>query len=243
MSNHDPQVPGQAAAAGPGAVAAPGWRPALLARYAHALMGVQPPAPRAALALHTVGPVGGAQQAVWPALLAWCADGARTGAVVLPWQRPSIARPLAVARLDGPRGSGRHPLAQALGEHLSRDAALAALPGRGAQLALRLRVKAAELCWWRAAPDDAVWDAGWLRTDLPDLAARLAAWSPRRPTLLLADAPAPQVLAGWIDGLRALAAHTRQPVRLLLLPQGAPVPLDAPDAPITLQRLPDDLRG
>lgn len=167
----------------------------LLARYDGTLL--QPPegdatGARAALA-----------QAPGPRLLDWCHDAPR----------------MDCASLAGAQATA---LAQALALHLDGSDRLAACPGAGARLALRLRVKADDLALaWRAPRRGDCWDSGWL-ADGPEALARLAAWQPRRATLVLLASPAGQAQADadarWHAAVRLLAARAAalaRPVRLL----------------------------
>ncbi len=142
----------------------PGFWHTLRARYD--LQALQPPEGLDARRLQ-------AAQAhpLWPELQAWCHGEAR-------W----AARPLAVA--DDAQADAI-TLAQALGLVLDGSLQLQACRGGAQRLALRLRTKWQDMAPHRR-PASAPWDAGWLRPGASGLQA-LQRFTPRRPTLLLAD--------------------------------------------------------
>jgi hypothetical protein len=214
-----------------------GWRvsrrvlPALLARYDGRFQHPPPAAPAQAVQALLQSPAG-------LQLLTWCWHGARGTAVPWWWpgQRPVLGLALSVAAFgaasnDKPAVSVQ-ALAQALALHLDGSLQLQAASSRWAGLALRLRVKGADLCWWRQRQFADPWDAGYLlkHTDTP---AHLARWLPRRASLLLADDLPSAQLRACLQSLHARHAAFVHPVRLLILQAPADVQAMAGAEPIT----------
>jgi hypothetical protein len=210
-----------------------GWRvlcrlmPALLARYDGRVQRPPPPAPALAVQALLQSPAG-------LQLLAWCDDGAFGTA--LPWWRPGQRRvpgqAVSLAVFADVADKQPAALAQALALHLDGSLQLQAAGGRWAGLALRLRVKGADLCWWRQRQFTDPWDAGYLLTHT-DTPGHLARWLPRRASLLLADDLPPAQLRACLHSLNTARAAFAHPVRLLILQAPADVQAMAGAAPIT----------
>ncbi len=197
--------------------------PRLIARYDGEALQAEPPP--------TVGHyAAGAQQAiqppVWTALEAWCRYGTGTGRQ--PFHRPSIppemALPFSLAVMSGDDAAGKARLAHAFARHLDRNDELAALSAtsRWRGVLLKLAVKWHELWWWRQRHPRQPWDCGYLADDAAAI-ARLAAFRPRRPTLIIAtrlgsSAHLEQVLQIFC----ATQADYHHPVRLLVLELAVP---------------------
>ncbi|MFO1225561.1 hypothetical protein [Roseateles sp.] len=188
-------------------------------------------------------PEGDTDSQTTPALIAairtWCT--AHLGSGRTPFWRPGavpdVAQRLSVALLSGPAPAAQ---IEALARQLDRDDELAALAAvsRRRAIGLKLAVKWQELWWWRARHPQQAWDCGWLRADV----AALAAFSPRRPTLVIAQGLAAAAIDAAVRHLQAAHGSYRHPVRLLVLasemPEGfatrlaaAGVPLVCIDAP------------
>lgn len=172
-------------------------------------------------------------------LRAWCMTGLGSGRTPFwrPWALPDVAQRLSVALLTGPAPTAQ---IEALARQLDRDDELAALAAQSRRqaIALKLAVKWQELWWWRARHPRQAWDCGWLREDV----SALASFSPRRPTLVVAQALSGPVIDTALQHLLAAHGNYRHPVRLLMLaremPEGlasrliaASVPLVCIDAP------------
>lgn len=165
------------------------------------------------------GDAGPATPALRADILAWCLAGLGTGRAPFwrPAALPDVAQRLSVAVLAGPAPTA---LIEALARQLDRDDELAALAAQSKRqaIALKLAVKWQELWWWRARHPRQAWDCGWLREDV----AALARFSPRRPTLVIAQGlPAPTI-ASAVQQLLAAQASYRHPVRLLVLATALP---------------------
>jgi len=187
----------------------------LIARYDRAALRVGPAADSIG---YRPGPLHPHQQAAWTWLQAWCFDGAGDGRspFMQPVAPPHVPLRWAVAVLTGPRGSGRSHLAEAFSRHLDGDDRLQALRGRAARLRLRLGVKLADACWWRARRADDPWDCGYLVDEALALQA-LQHFQPRRATLLVADDLPERALLERVAALAPRSAGFRQPVRLLVI--------------------------
>ena len=161
--------------AGPGALAGFLLR-SLTARYDNAALS-----PRAT----GFQPDAHADPALITDLRAWCMTGLGSGRTPFwrPWALPDVAQRLSVALLTGPAPTAQ---IEALARQLDRDDELAALAAQSRRqaIALKLAVKWQELWWWRARHPRQAWDCGWLREDV----SALASFSPRRPTLVVAQA-------------------------------------------------------
>lgn len=158
---------------------------------------------------------------------------AGTAVGAAPWTRPSArpapAQAFAECTLDPlPATTTRLPVerpdqvpAEALADLLARELdggwRLDRLP-RLAGLGFRVRVKLADLAWWRPVDPADPWDAGWVRAT-PAACAELAErFQPRRTTLLLAEAAQAEVLAPVRDALRRRAAGLPRALRWVWVP-------------------------
>lgn len=164
--------------------------------------------------------------AEWQPLQAWCLAGAGPGGA--PWWPPG-ALPRVQRRLALARWTGDAAVVAAWALALDGSTRLAQCAGRAGRLALRLRTKRDDACWWRRRAVADPWDAGHL-IDSDEALARLRQdFQPRRATLLIAGAMSPARLEAAIAALQARSAGLRHPLRLLCL-------AEAP-APPTLTRL------
>ncbi len=148
-------------------------------------------------------------------LAAWAAQGAGNGATLLPWARPKVPVPLAIARVAASEATAvRHFGYRLAGYHQLDERS------RLGGILYRIGVQLRPLAWCLPRRADEPWDDAWLGTaDAPRLAA-LSRWLPRRPTLIVvADAR----LAAPLEAALAHAArHGDQPVRLLVLDPAVP---------------------
>jgi hypothetical protein len=144
-----------------------------------------------------------------PALHAWCLSG-----LDLDRARGQAPRcPLALGLLADDDPALARQL-EALSRELDGDRLLRALPGAAARWRLKLRVKAQDLAAWRPRRADDVWDSGYLADEAEALAA-LAAFRPRRPTLMVADPMPLAALQARVAVLAAAAPAFAHPVRLI----------------------------
>ncbi len=184
------------------------WR-SLTARYAFAALCPTRPD----------GDAGPATPVLRAEIQAWCLAGLGTGRAPFwrPGALPDVAQRLSVAVLAGPAPTVQ---IEALARQLDRDDELAALAARSKRqaIALKLAVKWQELWWWRARHPRQAWDCGWLRGDV----AALARFSPRRPTLVIAQGVSDFAVETAVQHLLAGHLGYRHPVRLLVLASGVP---------------------
>lgn len=196
--------------------------PALIARYDGAALRPWPPVDPV---VPGGAPSGGEQAEVWRQLEAWCFNGAGSGAspFLRPWRMPDVPARFSVAVLTGSKGAGksRLALALALGRDLDGTLQLEACASRWGGLWLRLRVKLQDCCWWRARQRSDPWDGGYLAEDTAGRAA-IAAFSPRRATLIVADGMPQADLIAAIETLIGRRAHFWHPVRLLIIDKELP---------------------
>ncbi len=192
---------------------------ALSARYDARLMRA-PEAPPVAVA-----------SADWRPLQDWCLAGAGPGGT--PFWQPG-ALPRVGQRFALAQWTGEAAVVQAWALALDGSTRLAAQRGAAGRLALRLRTKLDDGCWWRRRAAGDPWDAGHLLDSDAALARLQQGFQPRRATLLIAGAMDPARLAAAIQALQRHAGGLHHPVRLLCLAD-APVPAAAPlsrlDAP------------
>lgn len=161
-----------------------------------------------------------AQAATAERLLAWCHHGAGPGQAspAQPGAAPVADQRLAVGALRSAADSDPNPLtawADAFARQIDGGTRLDALPGRAAGLAFRLGVKLHDAMGWRARQPTDPWDAGWVITTPAALARLRTVWTPRRATLLLADAGASDTLRPCLTVLAQRSAGFRHPVRWL----------------------------
>jgi|GEM_PF-2693500 len=95
---------------------------------------------------------------------------------------------------------------------LDGDRALRELPSQGSRLRMRLRVKLLEALPGRSSRRDDPWDCGYLNE-----AAALAAFRPRRATLMVIEALPYDELQPLLALLRAQSAGYRRPLRVIVL--------------------------
>lgn len=191
--------------------------PRLIARFDSALLQAPPGAPSSGCgSTHQ----NAAQHATWRALQSWCQAGMGSGRAPFwqPAQLPEVTERLRVAVLRAGRGTAVADLVNAFARHLDRDDELAALSARSRLQAWRLKltVKWHELWWWRARHPRQPWDCGHL-LQAPEAPQRLATFTPRRPTLIIARELTDDALAQVLQALRCAQSGYRHPVRLLIL--------------------------
>jgi len=198
--------------------------PSLVARYDNKAM-------RASLPLESgflwAGPRDEIQQRTWDAALRWCRDDAGEEARSW-WQRcvtPDPAAKFAVAVLMGASGTGKSHLAEAWYRELDGSELLDACTTKLQRIALKLRFKVRDCLFWKSPGIGSAWDAGYLLED-PAARTHLAAFSPRRMTLMIADELSPQSLAQYIEVLAARRRAFRYRVRLLVISTALPSPLN-----------------
>ncbi|OGB01666.1 MAG: hypothetical protein A3E25_19805 [Burkholderiales bacterium RIFCSPHIGHO2_12_FULL_69_20] len=160
------------------------------------------------------------QAAAAEQLLAWCHRGAEwQQALQAPPVAPPVVDPrLAVGALHGPANGDPRALAawaDAFARQIDGSHRLEALPGRAAGLAFRLGVKLHDAMGWRPRQPTDPWDAGWVVTTPAALHRLQTVWTPRRATLLLADAGAQETLRPCLTVLGQRSADFRHPVRWL----------------------------
>lgn len=154
---------------------------------------------------------------------AWVADGAGSGATLLPWSHPAVPLALSCARApQSAEASVRHFGYRLAGYHQLDERS------RVGGLVYRIGVQLRPLLWFLPRRADAPWDDAWLtKVDQARLAA-LARWLPRRPTLIVLDDPADDLAARVIQALSHAAQNGDQPVRLLILGGNATAALPLP---------------
>ncbi len=194
-------------------------------------------------------PIGSPRDRAWNDLLAWArrdiGDGARPA---LWWRKRYLFEPVTWALLTGRPGAGKTRLAMELARSLARrellgDTARPADPDAQERNAKRLRRAAWRRRVWPTAKrhQDDPWEAGWVvarqstgavpswldRPKMNDLAlAKLKAWRPRMPTILLLDDPRKDDATNVIKLLHGMGEHYAYPVRLLITSQSIPLDLD-----------------
>ncbi len=148
-------------------------------------------------------------------LATWAAEGAGHGATLLPWSRPALPVPLAIAAT----AAGNAPAVRHFGHQLAGYHQLTRRSRVGGIL-YRVGVQLRPLAWFLRRRPDEPWDDAWL-TDLD--AGRLAAlarWLPRRPTLIVLEGHAATNAGTVAKALDHAARNGDQPVRLLILGPG-----------------------
>lgn len=151
---------------------------------------------------------------------AWVAAGTGHGATLLPWSRPSVPLPLAIAFTPASHARAVHHF----GYHLAGYHQLTRRSRLGGIL-YRLGVQLRPLAWFLPRRPDEPWDDAWLaRADDARLEA-LGRWLPRRPTLIVLEGEAAERAGRVAQALNHAAENGDQPVRLLVLgkkPAGIP---------------------
>jgi hypothetical protein len=140
------------------------------------------------------------------------AKGAGHGATLLPWSRPAVPTPLAIAFTPASHARAvRHFGYRLAGYHqLTRRS-------RVGGILYRLGVQLRPLAWFLPRRADEPWDDAWLaRADEARLDA-LSRWLPRRPTLIVLEGEAADSAGRVAQALAHAAQHGDQPVRLLVL--------------------------
>lgn len=157
---------------------------------------------------------------------AWVAAGAGHGATLLPWSRPAVPIPLAIAFTPASHTRAVHHF----GHHLAGYHQLTRRSRVGGIL-YRVGVQLRPLVWFLPRRTDEPWDDAWLaHTDAARLDA-LGRWLPRRPTLIVLEGEAAASAGRVARALAHAAKNGDQPVRLLVLGKK---PADAPDGvPLT----------
>ncbi|WP_395699140.1 hypothetical protein [Aquabacterium sp.] len=143
-------------------------------------------------------------------LRTWCEAGAG----------PRMTEPLRVAGLVS--RTGLVAALDAVACELDGSHALARL-GRWRGRLWRLQLLAQELVAGRDIQPASPWDCGWWREGPPGPAA---AFSPRRPTLLMLHEPDAAALAALLAMLRARSPGYARPLRVLVV--SAALPIDLP---------------
>lgn len=150
---------------------------------------------------------------------AWVAEGAGHGATLLPWSRPVVPVPLAIAFTPARNAAA----VRRFGHHLAGYHQLTRRSRLGGIL-YRLGVQLRPLAWFLRRRPDEPWDDAWL-TDLDDgRLAALARWLPRRPTLIVLEGRAAASAGSVTRALDHAAKNGDQPVRLLILGPGPATP-------------------
>jgi hypothetical protein len=146
----------------------------------------------------------------------WCTQGLGHGA--LPWwaplRRPVVDLPVAFATLQT---KPNHPMPawiQTLADRLDGTEVLAALPSPQHKFWYRLQVKWCDVRWWRPRQPTDPWDCGYLQPQAT--LADVAAFRPRRATLVVVLGLPPQPLMDLVRTIQTESTAYRQPVRLLL---------------------------
>lgn len=190
-----------------------------LAAVALGLLVLAPRLPRlarrydaAALAPIDGPPADAADSPLLHRLDAWVSQGAGHGATVLPWSRPAVPVPLAIAFTPASHARAvRH-----FGYHLAGYHQLTRRSRIGGIL-YRIGVQLRPLAWFLPRRPDEPWDDAWLaRADEARLEA-LARWLPRRPTLIVLEGEAAENAGRVAQALGHAARNGEQPVRLLIL--------------------------
>ncbi len=198
--------------------------PALIARYDdETLVQVL----NGEFGLRWAGALGTHQQQTWELLKTWCFEDAGSGASPLwrPWVMPEVEKRFSIAILTGSNGVGKSHLAEALCQHLDGKLQLDDCSMRAAGVRLRFRWKLRSCMWWRERQPSDPWDSGYLVED-GARRKRLAHFSPRRATLLVADELQPDSLLECLADLNARRVDYRHPVRLLIIDSTLPSTLN-----------------
>ena len=143
---------------------------------------------------------------------AWVAEGAGHGATLLPWSRPVVPVPLAIAFTPARNAAA----VRRFGHHLAGYHQLTRRSRVGGIL-YRVGVQLRPLAWFLRRRPDEPWDDAWLaRADAARLEAR-ERWLPRRPTLIVLEGEAAESADRVAQALDYAAKNGDQPVRLLIL--------------------------
>lgn len=149
-------------------------------------------------------------------LAAWCAEGAGTGAALLPWSRPAVPVPVAMARVPARAAAAvRHFGYRLAGYHQLDERS------RLGGILYRIGVQLRPLVWCLPRRAETPWDDAWLVTLDDTRLAALARWLPRRPTLIVLEGDAVGQAKRVTAALDHAARHGDQPVRVLVLDPAA----------------------
>ncbi len=158
------------------------------------------------------------QQLAWDRLNHWCHEDAGPGHTAWwqPWALPAVAQRLKVAVWAGDDAQALRPLLDDFCRSLDGSDRLLALPSPWAGRAWRLQIKLQECAWWRGAQDDLPWDAGCLIAG-PGFQQRLAAFRPRRATLIVAKDLREDQVDSAIKTLKGQSHRYAHALRFLVL--------------------------
>lgn len=206
-----------------------------LATVALGVLALAPRLPRlarrydtAALAPIDGTPAHAADSPLHHRLDAWVAAGTGDGATLLPWSRPSVPTPLAIAFTPASHARAVHHFGYRLaGYHQLTQRS------RVGGIFYRIGVQLRPLAWFLPRRPDEPWDDAWLaRTDDARLEA-LGRWLPRRPTLIVLEGEAAESADRVAQALNYAAKNGDQPVRLLVLgKKPAAIPASLPLTPL-----------
>lgn len=144
----------------------------------------------------------------------WVMEGAGSGATLLPWRFPAAPCPLACAVVSPTQRNRVHAFGYRLAGYHQLDTR-----SRLGGIAYRIGVQLRPLLWFLPRRSDEPWDDAWL-IDVDDARlAALARWRPRRPTLIVLDAPAAGVVPRVVEALNVRIRRNGggHPIRLLIL--------------------------
>ena len=204
-----------------------------LATVALGVLALAPRLPRlarrydtAALAPIDGTPADAADSPLLHRLDAWVAKGTGHGATLLPWSRPAVPTPLAIAFTPASHARAVHHF----GYHLAGYHQLTRRSRIGG-ICYRIGVQLRPLLWFLPRRADEPWDDAWLaRADDTRLEA-LGRWLPRRPTLIVLEGEAAAGAGRVAQALAHAVKSGDQPVRLLVLGKK---PTNTPDGiPLT----------
>lgn len=156
----------------------------------------------------------------------WAQDGRGRGATLLPWARPRVPVPLAVAWVEAAgTASVQHGVYRLAGYHQLDTRS------RLGGLLYRVGVQLRPLLWCLPRATDAPWDDAWFGAGATLPVEALRAWHPRRPTVIVV-ADAAQV-APLTDTLAGAPAGCGQALRVVgLLPAGVAPPRLPGEVPV-----------
>lgn len=160
-------------------------------------------------------PAAGEQDA-WEALRRWCFTGTGIGASGRVTDTRRTILPFAVAVLSGGRAPATSRLVESLCHELDGSVQLAACSNGVDRLRLRLRVKLADVLPTRARRLTDPWDCGYA-TQTAEAIESLKRFSPRRATLIVAQALADDKVLACIDAMTRRQHTFRHPVRMLII--------------------------
>lgn len=145
-------------------------------------------------------------------LTAWAAEGAGSGATLLPWSAARVPLAFACLHLPAAAENAVHHFGYRLAGYHQLDER-----SRVGGLLYRIGTQLRPLAWFLPRRPDEPWDDAWLSgVDEAQLAA-LAAWQPRRPTLVVLVHPSAALAARLEALLNTAARHAEHPVRLLIV--------------------------